>query len=94
MVAVQEVRDKIALIKNNFPEGTRDPIIQKIDPNAFPVIMVAVYGERDQKEITELCRQQVRDYLQSVDGVGRVNMMGAQYREVEVVIDANKLNFI
>lgn len=91
-VAVQEVRDKVSLIRNSFPTGTKDPIIQKIDANSIPVIMLAVYGERDPKEITELCRQQVKDYIQSVEGVGQVNMMGAQYREVEVIIDANKLN--
>ncbi|MFH0802978.1 MAG: efflux RND transporter permease subunit [bacterium] len=90
-VAAQEVRDKVNGILNKFPEGTKTPIVMKYDSQAIPIMVLAVHGKRSAKELTELCRQKIKDDIGSVDGVGQVNMLGARYREIQVVIHADKL---
>lgn len=91
-VAAQDVRDKIALIRNQFPVGTQDPVVQKYDPSSMPVVVLAVYGERDPKEISEFTRRNIKDFISSVDGVGQVNMVGTQYREIQVNLKADKMD--
>src|SRR5271157_4226853 len=39
--AVQEVRAKVGAIRGNLPQGIEDPIIQKLDFSAFPVVSLA-----------------------------------------------------
>src|SRR5678816_4588456 len=49
-VAVQDVRDKIGPIVNQFGPDASAPVIQKSDPDAGAVLQVATYGKRDFKE--------------------------------------------
>src|SRR4051812_17526126 len=51
--AVQDVRDKLAGIVNQFPRDTRPLNIQKLDPDAAPILSFALYGPRAPKELTE-----------------------------------------
>ncbi|MCE1245197.1 MAG: efflux RND transporter permease subunit [Firmicutes bacterium] len=90
-IAVQQVRDKVTAIINQFPDGTFQPVIDKADPNSSPILILAVHGKRDAKEITEITKNQIKDTIESVDGVGQVNMIGARYRIVDVVCYADKL---
>jgi HAE1 family hydrophobic/amphiphilic exporter-1 len=90
-VAAQEVRDKVNGILNKFPEGTKTPIVMKYDSQAIPIMVLAVHGKRSAKELTELCRQKIKDDIGSVDGVGQVNMLGARYREIQVMVYADRL---
>jgi HAE1 family hydrophobic/amphiphilic exporter-1 len=41
-VAAQEVRDKVNLILGDLPETAKAPIIQKLDPDAQPVLQLVV----------------------------------------------------
>jgi len=90
-VAAQEVRDKISTIVATLPVGTDAPIIDKVDLNAMPVMQIAVSSERPMQEITEIARKQIKEDLESVDGVGAVILVGGRPRAVNVVIDTDKL---
>src|SRR5437016_1030259 len=52
--AVQDVRDKVAGIVGKFPKDTLAPVIQKVDPDSAPVLLVSVSGPRTLKEITDI----------------------------------------
>src|SRR5260221_9865486 len=42
--ATQDVRDKVATIVGRFPRDARSPVIQKIDPDAAPIMAIGIYG--------------------------------------------------
>ena len=90
-VGAQEIRDKISAIQRSLPYGTDPPIISKIDPSSQPVIKIAVSGERNMLELTELARKQIKESLETVYGVGDIEVSGARARVVNVFIDKNKL---
>ncbi len=91
-VAVQEVHDKINLVQANFPSGTLDPIVQKVSPSDTPILILTVASDRDLKEMTEICRQDVKNFLQSINGVGQINILGGRFREISIEVDAEQLN--
>lgn len=91
-VAVQEVHDKINLVENNFPAGTLSPIVQKVSPSDTPIMVLTVTGDRDIKEMTEICRQDVKTFLQSINGVGQINIMGGRFREIQIDLDMDRIN--
>lgn len=91
-VAVKEVQDKIATVQGNFPRDASSPIVQKYSPSDTPILLLAVSGDRDIKEMTEICRQDLKTYLQTINGVGQVNIMGGCFREISINYNLDLLN--
>jgi hydrophobic/amphiphilic exporter-1 (mainly G- bacteria), HAE1 family len=90
--AVQDVRDKLAGIVNQFPRDTRPLNIQKIDPDAAPILTFAVYGPRDRKELTEIADKKIKQALETVQDVGAIQLMGERKREIQLLLNADRLN--
>src|SRR4051812_6573629 len=90
-VASQEVRDHLATVLHDLPEGTESPVVSKLDPDAAPVLFVAVESDRSIRDITELADHQIRQSLESISGVGQVTIIGGHKRQVQVLLDPNKL---
>ncbi len=91
-VAVQEIRDKVATIVARFPRDTLPSTIQKIDPDAAPVLTVAVSGDRSPKEITEIVDKQIKQSLETVKDVGDVSFIGDRRREIQLLLNADRMN--
>ncbi len=90
-VGTQEVRDKVNTILADLPEGTDSPIIDKFDTGSTPVLTIAVSGSRDFREVTELARRKIKERLETVNGVGAINLVGGRKRAMNVVLDTDKL---
>ena len=90
--ATQDVRDKIATIVGQFPRDTRPPEIQKIDPDAAPILTLALYGPRAQKEITEIADKQIKQVLETLAGVGSIGFNGERKREIQLLLNADRMN--
>ncbi|HEY2662811.1 MAG TPA: efflux RND transporter permease subunit [Candidatus Binataceae bacterium] len=89
--AIQDVRDKVNLVLDQLPEGTKTPIVMKFDLDSIPVVTMTVTGYQSIKELTEIARKMVKEPLESVDGVGSVDIVGGREREIHVSVDANRL---
>ena len=90
--ATQDVRDKLAQIVNQFPRDTRPLQITKMDPDAQPIFSFAVFGPRSQKEITEITEKRVKQELETVKDVGSVSYSGDRKREIQLMLNADRLN--
>src|SRR6476620_11641171 len=90
--ATQDVRDKLAQIVNQFPRDTRPLQITKMDPDAQPIFGFAVYGPRAAKEITEIAEKRVKQDLETVKDVGSVGYNGERKREIQLLLNADRLN--
>ena len=90
-VAAQEVQDRINQILNTLPEGVKQPVISKMDPDASPVLSLAISGDRTVKEITEWTDKKLRRQIESVTGVGQAMIVGGQPRQINVKLDPIKL---
>lgn len=92
-VAAQEVRDKVNTVLAELPTGIDQPIIMKVDPGAIPVLYLAVIGENvGVRELTEAADKKVSRQLQSIQGVGKVSVIGGRERQVHVYMDPLKLS--
>ena len=90
-VAAQEVRDKVNLIVTNLPETAEQPIIQKLDTDAAPVLRIAVSAPRSLREVTDIADKQIKQRIESINGVGQVEIVGGREREIQVWVDPDKL---
>ncbi len=89
--AAQDIREKVAAATNRLPRDTLPPVITKQDPQSDPIMTVLVTGSLSRRELTEIADKQVRRAIQTVDGVGSVELNGGQGREIRVLLNAQKL---
>lgn len=90
-VAAQDVRDKMAAITRQLPQGMDPPIVNKFDLDAAPIMTIGIAGRRDLREVTEIAKHQIQEQLQTVHGVGMVFLSGGRTRAINVVVDTDKL---
>jgi len=90
-VAAQEVRNKVDLIVNDLPVTAEQPIVQKLDTDAAPVVRIAVSAPRSAREVTDIADKKIKQQIESISGVGDVSIIGGRTREIEVWVDPDKL---
>ncbi len=88
----QEARAKIAAIRGELPEGIEEPIIQKLDFAAAPIVSLAVRSDTlPSRDLTTLVEKKVKRRFENIPGVGKVDLVGSSKREVNVDIDQARL---
>lgn len=90
-LAVQDVREKIAAIRSKLPKDIDEPVIEKVDPDATPVIWCALTGEKSVRELSTYADEILKEQIQKIPGVGAIRMGGLRLRQVRVWLDADKL---
>jgi hydrophobic/amphiphilic exporter-1 (mainly G- bacteria), HAE1 family len=90
-VAAQEVRDHINNVLPDLPKGIDPPVVSKIDPDASPIIYVTLSTPGSIRDTTELADKRVRRQIESINGVGQVNILGGKKRQINVWLDPLKL---
>jgi HAE1 family hydrophobic/amphiphilic exporter-1 len=91
-VAFNEVQAKVNQVINDLPSEAETPIVAKIDPNAIPVMWLALKGDRPLNELNRIARQQVKKLLENINGVGEVLVGGGRERRIRVDIDLAKMS--
>jgi len=89
--AVQDVRDKVSAILRTLPSDLEAPVIQKFDVNSTPIMAVTLSGKRGIRELTQIADEDVKQKLQTIAGVGSIDIVGGQEREFKVWIDPERL---
>ena len=89
--AAQEVQNKVNLIVNDLPQTAKSPIVQKFDPDASPVLQVAVSAPRNLRDLTLIADKEIKQKLENARGVGKVTIVGGARREMHVMVDPDKL---
>ena len=89
-VAVQDVRDKIGPIVNQFGRDATAPVIQKSDPDSGSILTLAIYGDRDPKELSEIVDEQIKQVLETTSGVAEVQFSGERRRQIQILLNADR----
>ncbi|CCO07528.1 efflux RND transporter permease subunit [Desulforamulus hydrothermalis] len=90
-VAAQDVRDKIGTIRGELPQDIEEPIIARFDPSAMPIASLAVTGSLSQRELTTVVEDLIKRRLETVNGVGAIDIYGDVKREIHLQLDKYKL---
>ena len=91
-VAAQEVRDNVNMVLRELPADADPPIIQKFDPDSIPVLSIALSAPAPIRDVTEFADKKLRRRLESLNGVGQVLIVGGRPRQLNVVVDTEKLS--
>src|SRR5256885_8740744 len=91
--AANDVREKVAGAMKYVPPQILPPVITKVDPDSDPIMSIVLSSDgMSLRTLTEIADKQVKRAIESVNGVGEVDLGGGRAREVHVVVDIEKLN--
>ena len=90
--AVQDVRDKVAVVRTRFRDEVGEPLVERFRPDQAPIFSIA-FMARDltPRELSTLVQQQVMRRLQNIPGVGRVDLVGGATREIRVELSPERM---
>jgi len=90
-VAAQEVRDRVNRTLALLPSGIEQPKVERSDPDATPVMLIALESTRTTREATEYATRSIRRRIESLGGVGGVTVLGGRDRQIDVVVNPQAL---
>ena len=88
--ALQKVREKVDKVETELPPDAEDPEIIEINPSDFPVLIANVSGDMDPVRLKEI-GESMKDDIEKISGVLRVDLAGGVEREIQVLLDPMKL---
>ncbi len=90
-VAAQEVENRVQTVIPNLPETAEQPTVQKLDTDAAPVLRIAVSAPTNLRDVTEVAKNQIKERIESINGVGQVTLVGGRDRQINVWVDPDKM---
>ncbi|GGL97703.1 nodulation protein NolG [Streptomyces cinereus] len=92
-VAAQNVRDKLALVTPSFRDEVTTPIVAQYNPADAPVMSVTFRSDKmSLRELSTYLDNTVKKQLQTVTGVGRVDILGGRQRQIRVLLNPTQMN--
>ena len=90
--ALQKVREKVDLSQRELPADLEeDPRVQDVDFSQIPILVVNLSGDVGLVELKEVA-EDIKDGLETIGGVNRVQVIGGREREVHVYVDPRRLS--
>lgn len=90
--AAAEVRDRTSRVRNKLPQAIEEPVIAKVEADAFPVIWLAFTSDSlSRLQINDLVNRIVKPRLQTVTGVADVRIFGERKYAMRVWLDTGKM---
>ncbi len=91
-IALRDASTKLDQARGALPEEADAPVIFKFDPSQIPVLQFAVSSpSRDMAWLKRWCEDQLAKQLLTVPGVASVDVSGGLDREIQVVLDPERL---
>lgn len=92
IVAADEVRNAIATVRYKLPNEMREPVIQRVDPDAWPIMSLSLSStSQSHIELSRMAEKDIADRLRGLPGVAEVGVSGNLVRELSVLLRSEKL---
>ena len=78
--AASDVRDRVAQARGFLPEEVNEPIVQKQEADAQPIMYLAFSSDRhDELEVADVAERLVKDRIQTIVGVAQAQVYASRY---------------
>ncbi|MCU0443444.1 MAG: efflux RND transporter permease subunit [Microscillaceae bacterium] len=91
--ALQDVQRAVNQILPELPSGAKTPSVDKYSLSDLPILRLAATANISQTALYQLVKDQIKPRLSQLKGVGRIQLIGGEEREIKVYLDEEKLKF-
>ncbi|MEK7790850.1 MAG: efflux RND transporter permease subunit, partial [Deltaproteobacteria bacterium] len=89
--AALEAREKIDIAKAKLPERADDPLIERHNPNARPILVLNLMESKSDEDFRRIADVKMKPALERILGIAQVKVMGGFEREIEVTLHPHQL---
>ncbi len=86
-----DIRESVDRVKSYLPEGSKDPMVLKLDINAMPIMNLTLSGDKSISELEQLAEDVISPKLERISGVASVSITGGEEQEVQVNVSEEML---
>jgi len=86
-VAFNEVQAKVNQVLREVPEDADPPVVAKVEAGASAIMWLSLQGDRTLQQLNQYANNVIRKRLETIDGVGEVQIGGRRERTVRVEVD-------
>ena len=88
--AIIDIQQAIEEVKSELPLGAEDPQIQEYSERSFPAMTISLQGDGSLRQKIYFA-EEMKDMLESIDGIYEANLVAAPDEVLEGVIDKSKM---
>ncbi len=89
--SLNDAQRKINAIISDLPDDAETPSLTKFSLSDLPIMTLGANGKMDEAEFYDLIDKKIAPILSRVQGVAQVNIIGGSEREIQVNLDAVKM---
>jgi len=90
--AAADVRDKVSRVRQRLPQGIDEPVIAKVEADAFPVVWLALSSDtHDALQLSDFANRLAKPVLQTAPGAADVRVYGERKYAMRIWIDPDRL---
>ncbi|MEY4980417.1 MAG: Efflux pump rane transporter BepE [Pseudomonadota bacterium] len=90
--AAADVRDKVGRVRQRLPQGIDEPVIAKVEADAFPVIWLALSSDtHDALQLSDFANRIAKPVLQTAPGAADVRVYGERKYAMRIWLDPDRL---
>lgn len=90
-ISMNDAQRKINSIISELPDDAEAPSLTKFSLSDLPIMTIGANGKMDEAAFYDLIDKKIAPVLSRVAGVAQVNIIGGQEREIQVNLDAVKM---
>ncbi|WP_281323151.1 efflux RND transporter permease subunit [Flavobacterium aestivum] len=90
-ISLNDAQRKINAIISDLPDDAKTPSLTKFSLSDLPIMTIGANGKMDEAQFYDLIDKKIAPVLSRVTGVAQVNIIGGQEREIQVNLDAVKM---
>lgn len=93
-MAASDVNNAVTKIRSSLPRDIIEPQIHKISAATAPVLVVAVspFGNLELEDVRQIAENELRQQLIKLPGVANVDIFGGYRKEIQIIVDKEKLD--
>src|SRR5690606_13348656 len=89
--SLNDAQRKVNALLSQLPDDAETPSLAKFSMDDLPIMTLATTSDMADAEFYDLIDKRIQPVLSRVPGVAQVNLVGGQEREIQVSINASKL---
>jgi hydrophobe/amphiphile efflux-1 (HAE1) family protein len=90
-ISMNDAQRKINALVSDLPDDAETPALTKFSLSDLPIMTIGANGKMDEATFYDLIDKKIAPVLSRVQGVAQVNIIGGQEREIQVNLDAVKM---
>jgi HAE1 family hydrophobic/amphiphilic exporter-1 len=91
MESATQVRERVAQVRALLPREAEAPTISRVDIGAAPIMLYTLSGGRDAQQLRDFAEDDLKPVLEQVPGVGSIRVLGGRERQVNVLLDLDRV---